>query len=53
VIYVDACEGSPLTVRLEVAADEESRCTLGLGDASSSGGQMGRLDRADDPGARD
>lgn len=52
VIYVDAREGHPLTVRLGVAAEEENRYTLRLGDTFPVGDQTWRLDRVDDPGTR-
>jgi hypothetical protein len=53
VIFVDAREGHPLTVRLGVATAEECRYTLHPGDTFPVGDQTWKLDRVEDAATDD
>lgn len=49
VIYVDAREGLPLTVRLSVGTDENRKYNLHIGDTFPIRDQTWKLERVDDP----
>lgn len=53
VIFVDAREGHPLTVKLVVVAEEECRHTLQPGDTFPVRDQTWKLDHVEGPATRD
>ncbi|KRD18973.1 hypothetical protein ASE41_19575 [Streptomyces sp. Root264] len=53
VIHVDARPGVPLTVRLGVAADDERRYTLEVGDSFAVRAENWKVDRVENPGSDD